>query len=820
MRHFLLLLLPFTAVLLHAAEPVVRILPETASLFVYEPFLVRLEIGGTGDKDPEIPEFPDAPGISFSTVRKGPVLKIGGENVRTLRLEIVPEREGLLTLPPLAIRIGDRTVESPPLRLNVMAPHQADGMDLRISLTPASVYVDQVADLTVTWSSSVFFARLKGLLFDLPLLRMDHLDIYPLEPPVPEEKRIGLPVDEERVIAQKGDLPTGGQYLTFSCKVVPRAPGTFRSADARVDCALLRELGVGAQYISCFNNAFFEQPGPDEHYGMIYFSAPVPELTAKALPVEGRTELYAGIVGAFTASAAVDAPDTVVGHPMLLTVTMQGLAFGRSVTAVPPASLDGLKPEFSVVPDPIRETASLTSRSFTFVIHPLRAGLDRIPAISFQYFDPENGKYETVRTAPIPVHITPDGDRTFYQPDALSNNHPPVPLSGIRQNLPNAPIPMSICHTLGFLARFWWIWAVVPPLCWLFLRPLAAWLDLRRTKPAYARAAARFRREFPKLGDAAWRNYLADRLGLDAAALTAESVACELRKRGVDPELTGAVCEHFGHHDAAFYARQKAPAADTPSARLLVRRLQKATRIALLLLVCLPVFAFAKSPSDLFGEALRKRAEKPDEARPLFARAALGFESEGRFLNAANSWFFAGENGRALVNYRAAGSRTPLDRQVRESIAFIRAQHTGAFTREESTPSKLTSWFWNGLCRWQPILRFGWIVLVYLLAWLLFFASRLAGFRIHRAAWIVLAVAAAIPALSLAVSLFLPREGVVVQQTIPRLGPGYAYDAAFKEPLTDATEFLWLESRDGWVHARFPDSSEAWLADPSVLPVK
>ena len=65
---------------------------------------------------------------------------------------------------------------------------------------------------------------------------------------------------------------------------------------------------------------------------------------------------------------------------------------------------------------------------------------------------------------------------------------------------------------------------------------------------------------------------------------------------------------------------------------------------------------------------MEMQAEKPDEARPLFVEAALGYEEQGSFFNAGNSWFFAGQSGRALAAYLSAGSRAPFNRKIRESI--------------------------------------------------------------------------------------------------------------------------------------------------------
>jgi hypothetical protein len=69
------------------------------------------------------------------------------------------------------------------------------------------------------------------------------------------------------------------------------------------------------------------------------------------------------------------------------------------------------------------------------------------------------------------------------------------------------------------------------------------------------------------------------------------------------------------------------------------------------------------------------------------------------------------------------------------------------------------------------------------------------------------------PLISVIQTSLQPAEGVVIQDTVARLGPGYAYDPAFERPLHQATEFLWQETRHGWVRARVPDGSEGWLRE-------
>jgi hypothetical protein len=111
-------------------------------------------------------------------------------------------------------------------------------------------------------------------------------------------------------------------------------------------------------------------------------------------------------------------------------------------------------------------------------------------------------------------------------------------------------------------------------------------------------------------------------------------------------------------------------------------------------------------------------------------------------------------------------------------------------------------------------------VLAYLIVWIVFLTAQLTGWRIRRAVWIVLLLAAVLPLVSLAQSSLRPAEGVVIEDTVARLGPGYAYDPAFKQPLHQATEFTWLETRRGWVRVRLPDASEGWLPESGCMQVK
>lgn len=809
----LLLLAPGAA----CAEISARLTTENASLFIYEPFTLRLEV--ESDAAPETPELPKVPDLAVTTIRRLP--SDPAQRKHVFQIELISERDGILTIPPFAVRAEGETTLTSALRLQIRKPRSASEMTLEVNVEPATLRVGQPATVTVTWSSEVSFKRCKQLLFKFPLVTDKRCHVFPLAPPAPEDE-VGLPVNNVRVVAQAGTLADGRQSLAFRYKLIPREPCVLRSPPVRLLCALLEEEPSVGELASHFYNHFFEAAGETEAFEEIYLAAPVPEITVRDVEGEGRTSRFADIVGPCTLRATVAPAEMTVGQPTLLTVHFDDLAFARHITGLPSSAFDGLRSEFKRSQEPIRENATDSARSFTYTLRPLRAGIPRIPAVVIQTFDPDTGTYQTLRSKPIPITVKAgreDDSRTFT-PRVDSKS--PIPLHGVRHNRLGEQTMISVQNLLEFLGRHWWVFMLLPPLVWLALRPVARRWERCRRDPVYARALAawgRFRRTAGRDEEAAWRGYLADRLALHAEALTADTVAEALRARNVETDLIEEARRRFEEKDAADYGKRAAASSD--GIHNLVRRLHKATIPVLLVSALLiPIGADAADTADaLFARALQLRGDKPDEAQPLFVDAALRFEAAERFLNAGNSWYYAGENGRALANYRAAERRAPFDQQSRESIEFLRANRADSFSPPAAPAGTLAAW-WSRYGTWASVLRVGSFVLVYSIGWIVLIATQLTGWRVHRAVWVVLLAAGLLPLVSLAQSSFRHAEGVVIEDTVARLGPGYAYDPAFKQPLHQATEFTWLETRNGWVRVQLPDNSEGWLIESGCIKVK
>jgi hypothetical protein len=139
------------------------------------------------------------------------------------------------------------------------------------------------------------------------------------------------------------------------------------------------------------------------------------EITLEVLPLpdKGKPQNFSGLVGRFDIKAEIDNRKTTVGKPLKLTVSIEGRG---NVHAVPKpvepdfANVEKYEPEtkdsFNPTPD-----GDSGSRSFLYVLIPRAEGVLKIGSFETNFFDPENGRYVTVRTKPITVNVAPSAQQ-------------------------------------------------------------------------------------------------------------------------------------------------------------------------------------------------------------------------------------------------------------------------------------------------------------------------------------------------------------------------------------------------------------------------
>jgi len=135
-------------------------------------------------------------------------------------------------------------------------------------------------------------------------------------------------------------------------------------------------------------------------------------VNVKPLPQQGRPADFSGTIGKFRVSATVDKKQVEVNQPVSVTIKISGTGNIKSVAEPVFEKLD----DFRIYKASSGENVSKLndrvggSKVFEEVFIPRRPGTLQIPAINFNYFDPELGEYKTLSTRPITLRVLkPEG---------------------------------------------------------------------------------------------------------------------------------------------------------------------------------------------------------------------------------------------------------------------------------------------------------------------------------------------------------------------------------------------------------------------------
>ena len=261
----------------------------------------------------------------------------------------------------------------------------------------------------------------------------------------------------------------------------------------------------------------------------------------------------------------------------------------------------------------------------------------------------------------------------------------------------------------------------------------------------------------------------------------------------------------------------------------------------------------------LFEEAAAYRREHPDKRAEIarrFRAAAGAFTAAARdgavttevYTNAANSFFFAGDAGEAVLFYRRALAVDPSNRRARDALEHLRG--TLPIQRQRSAVSDLAGalFFWHDAQSFVWRVRVvsilfpaAWILLAfecarktwprsrYLLVPVLPFAAAAWAmgylFRLARP-YAIAGLLCLLPALVVLGSILheaathQPRsEAVVMLEVEGRKGDGENYSPSHTRPLPPGTEVRIAERRGPWLRVTLRDDSTAWLPERTVRSV-
>ena len=303
-------------------------------------------------------------------------------------------------------------------------------------------------------------------------------------------------------------------------------------------------------------------------------SAPV-TVNVKTLPTKKKPKDFTGTVGKFSITASADKRTVEVNQPVTVIFKITGVGNIKSVAE--PAIPD--LPDFRIYRASSSENTSRVNdklggtKIYEEVFIPGRPGDMTIPSISYNYFDPDSRKYQTIKTRPIKISvIKPEGyvaaPQSPFQPNNISIGNEARDIRYIKTDLGDT-------QPIGQVLIFRPLYIAVNSLPLAILAGLIV-IRKRREKlqanVGYARSRSALRMARKRLSKArklsnretvldffaelnsALVSYIADKLNISPHGLTTDKVRELLSAREASEELIADIISIIQKCDYASYA--------------------------------------------------------------------------------------------------------------------------------------------------------------------------------------------------------------------------------------------------------------------------
>ena len=190
------------------------------------------------------------------------------------------------------------------------------------------------------------------------------------------------------------------------------------------------------------------------------------------LPAENKPANFTGAVGSFTMTATAGPTALTVGDPITVRVQISGRGALDTVTLPPQEAWRDFK---TYPPTTKLETSDQFgfqgTKTFEQIISPQNSDVHELPALTFSFFNPDDGQYHTLTQAAVPLVVKAAGASPMPAMAANKNpaeEKPPQDILPIKEklgtlaqnNIPFVAQPVFLAvqslPVLAFLAAFIW----------------------------------------------------------------------------------------------------------------------------------------------------------------------------------------------------------------------------------------------------------------------------------------------------------------------------------------------------------------------------
>jgi hypothetical protein len=486
---------------------------------------------------------------------------------------LTPTREGMLGIPVFNVQLGAQILGSQPITIRVTEVQIQGGND--DSIFTQGVSTNDIFQIRLSLPRTRLFLN-EMVPLDLKLYVRNGVRYRSQTPAIASagfsEIRLPRPVESQEVVNGKSFA-----VYTFRALTSPLQLGRLALGPAQVTMDVLVEPSR-RPHLPGFNNPFFEKLFNTGTNKLTATSQSVP-VQVQPLPDDGKPMDFTGAVGRFALDATAHPTTTRAGEPIALTIRVVGqgnIATLALPKFTPPKGFKSYEP---VVRSKQNDEMGFTGEKvFEQVIVPLSPRASLIPSVTFSFFDPELGRYQTVSRGPIQLTVrdAPTGAAPVVigvAPTVAPRRLPEKLGVGLIYLKPDLGKPASA--SVSLYCQTWFLATQGAPL----LALVASWVAQRRREWLrcnihYSRARRAYGNAQHRLAEAerlmlagqsqsaefyavlfkTLQDYLGDRLNLPSSGITSDVVDDQLRPTAVSPEICQTLKDVFTACDTARFS--------------------------------------------------------------------------------------------------------------------------------------------------------------------------------------------------------------------------------------------------------------------------
>ena len=447
------------AQLAHADSPSVTAVLNSSEAALGE--TVRLEIRITGVRSADASEEIMVDGLEIRRTGTSQRIEMNNLNLTSSVVydyTVMPLRAGRFTIPPQTIRVGNNSVRTPALTLNVAdssgrSSGARPGRDTQAASANNLVFAELIVPSKTAYVGEIVPVQIR-MGFD-PRVRPRLI-----EPP--EITGQGFTAQKLQQSAENTETISGRIYevVTYKTAIAAARAGKFEIGPVKAKAQVViprRQSAPRARARSPFD--LFDQ---DDPFSDPFFSNPFSQfgerreveiksepvaLEVKPLPPNAPPS-FSGAIGNFTMTTEAKPKTVQVGDPITVTNTISGRGNFDRVNAPVIEDERGwhkYPPSSKFKQDD--EVGLSGTKTFEMVLSP-NEKKQGLPLLAFSYFDPVKEQYVTLHSDPIPINVEGGAAVASGAGGAPPGSATPATAARAASPVPNANKPQDILYQL------------------------------------------------------------------------------------------------------------------------------------------------------------------------------------------------------------------------------------------------------------------------------------------------------------------------------------------------------------------------------------